>query len=261
MTRRPYAWLMTAALSLLPAVPLPAAAAEDPAPQDRPARRDAAADDAAVPELVADEVPGEARVASESESSEEPAPAKPEPKPAPAPKQSTSQPRARAKQKPGAPGAATTKPSTSRPTKELSAEEMLSQMLKPQAPGSRPLTPLPEVTSGGADESSGPGAVAPAAPVVNVLREGTFLVDRVGRLDRSADGGHAEFVFESDGTALQDPPVVIIPNLKLMQIEDAAANSTRDLRFRISGMVTEYRGRNYVLLEKAVVVPEILERF
>ncbi len=137
----------------------------------------------------------------------------------------------------------------------------MSQMLKPQAPGSRPLSPLPEVASGGPDKTSGAGAVAPAAPVVNVLREGTFLVDRVGRLNRSADASQAELVFESDGTALQDPPLVIIPNLKLMQIEDAAANSTRDLRFRVSGMVTEYRGRNYVLLEKAVVVPEILEKF
>ena len=157
--------------------------------------------------------------------------------------------------------AAATAPTT-KPAKELSAEEMLSQMLKaPEKTGTRPLAPLPEVKSGAPDKTSGKGAVAPAAPVVSVLREGTFLVDRLGRLSRSADGSQAEFAFESDGTALQDPPVVIIPNLKLMQMEDAAANSIRDLKFRVSGMVTEYRGRNHILLEKVVVVPEVLDRF
>jgi hypothetical protein len=139
---------------------------------------------------------------------------------------------------------------------------MLSQMLKPaQQTGQRPLAPLPEVSTGGPDKKSGAGAVAPAAPVVNVLREGTFLVDRIDRLTRSADGSQAEFTFDSDGTALQDPPVVIIPNLKLQQMEDAVTNAIKDPRFRVSGMVTEYRGRNYILLEKVVVMPDILEKF
>jgi hypothetical protein len=139
---------------------------------------------------------------------------------------------------------------------------MLSQMLKaPQQTGNRPLAPLPAPSVGAVDRTSGPGAVAPSAPVVNLLREGTFLVDRVGRLSRNADGSQAEFSFESDGTAMQDPPVVIVPNLKLMQMEDAVANNPRDLRFRVSGSVTEYRGRNYILLEKVVVVPEILDKF
>jgi hypothetical protein len=156
--------------------------------------------------------------------------------------------------------------STSRPTtrsaKDMSPEEMLSQMLKPQSPGQRPLSPLPAVKTGVVDKRSGAGAVAPAAPSVNVLREGTILIDRLGRLTKSADGNQTEFAFESDGTALQDPPVVILPNLKLMQLEDAVnANTTRELRFRVSGTVTEYRGRNYILLDKAVVVPEMLEKY
>jgi hypothetical protein len=29
----------------------------------------------------------------------------------------------------------------------------------------------------------------------------------------------------------------------------------------VSGMVTEYRGRNYILLEKVVVIPDILDKF
>jgi len=159
--------------------------------------------------------------------------------------------------------APTTRPSaTTRAAKDQSAEEMLSQMLKaPQQAGKRPLAPLPTTMGGAVDKKSGKGAVAPSAPVVNVLREGTFLVDRVGRLSRSADGSQAEFVFESDGTSMQDPPLVIIPNLKLQQMEDAVTNAIKDPRFRVSGTLTEYRGRNYILLDKIVVVPDILDKF
>ena len=168
--------------------------------------------------------------------------------------------------KPHAASGPSTRPTTSSATtksaKDQSAEEMLSQMLKaPQQAGKRPLTPLPTTMGGGADKKSGAGAVAPSAPVVNVLREGTFLVDRIGRLSRTAEGSQAEFVFDSDGTAMQDPPLVILPNLKLQQMEDAVTNAIKDPRFRVSGQLTEFRGRNYILLDKVVVVPDILEKF
>lgn len=140
---------------------------------------------------------------------------------------------------------------TTQPAKSKSADQMLDQMLRPSAPTDRPLKPVSDPVP---DRTSGKNAVAPAAPVVNVMREGTFLVDRVGRLTKSADSSRAEFTFESDGKALRDPPVVIIPNLKLMAMEDAIAGNSRDPRFRISGMLTEYRGRNYIMLEKVVVV-------
>jgi hypothetical protein len=142
-----------------------------------------------------------------------------------------------------------------RPAKSLSADEMLSQMLKPPAGADRPLAPVDGPPA--ADRMSGRGAVAPDAPVVSVRREGTFIIDRVGRLTHNADRTQAEFVFESDGRALRDPPVVILPNLKLMVMEDAAGGADRDLRFKVSGMLTEYRGRNYLLLEKVVTVPEV----
>ncbi|MFT3785562.1 MAG: hypothetical protein QM770_05285 [Tepidisphaeraceae bacterium] len=86
------------------------------------------------------------------------------------------------------------------------------------------------------------------------MREGTYRVDRVGRLTR-ADSGW-EFTFESDGKALQDPPVRLLPNLKLQQMEDDLTNANRDLRFQITGMLTEYRGKNYILIEKVIVLSD-----
>jgi hypothetical protein len=150
--------------------------------------------------------------------------------------------------------AQTTQPATTTPA----AEQMMNQML---ASGGG-VKALPSATTGSmVDGTTGKDAIAPGAPTLNVMREGTFIVKRVGRLTRSADGQQMEFTFDSDRKAMKDPPVVILPNLKLMQMENAILGSSRDLRFRVSGVVTEYKGRNYVLLDQVVVVPDIDQQF
>ena len=139
------------------------------------------------------------------------------------------------------------------------ADREMDRLLRPGASAPKPLQPVPDVPT--TDKSSGPAAVAPGAPTVNVLREGTLIVDRVGHLTRSADGQQMEFTFDSDGKAMKDPPLILLPNLKLMAIENELSRSSRDLKFKISGVVTEYRGRNYILLDKVVIVPEANQRF
>ncbi len=139
-----------------------------------------------------------------------------------------------------------------------SAQQVMNELLTPPSPSKA----LPPAGGGGMiDATSGPNAVAPGAPTVNVLREGTFIVNRVGRLTRTADGQQMEFTFDSDGKTMKDPPLLILPNLKLMQMESAVTGSSRDLHFRVSGMITEYRSRNYVLLDKVVVVPDVENQF
>jgi len=140
----------------------------------------------------------------------------------------------------------------SRPASNPSPDDVLGNMLKPRrTSGERELVPTepPAV-----DKKSGPGSVAPNAPALTVLREGTPIINRLGRLSLGADGAPSEFVFESDGQALRDPPLLLIPNLKLMIMEDVARGNTREPRFRVSGVVTEYRGRNYLLLDKVYVI-------
>jgi len=46
--------------------------------------------------------------------------------------------------------------------------------------------------------------------------------------------------------------MVILPNQKLMIMESTIKNASKDLKFQVSGMVTEYNGRNYILLEYVV---------
>ncbi len=150
--------------------------------------------------------------------------------------------------------------STTRPTGK-SAEEMLNQLLKPTGDSAKPLAPTTAAQGGSVDVTSGAAAVAPGAPVVTVMREGTDIVNRVGRLTRGADGDQWEFTFDSDGRTMLDPPVVVLPNLTLMLMESNATGSNRDIRFRVTGEVTEYRGRNYVLLRKASVVSDAEKQF
>lgn len=133
------------------------------------------------------------------------------------------------------------------PSTQPSAGDVLDRLLGPDpAGGPTPLQPTRPRN-------------APAATSGAVIREGSYIVDRTGRLTRSPDGQSWMFAFESEGRSLQEPPLQLLPNLKLMAIEDAARVSGRDLRYRVSGMVTEYRGRNYLLLEKVIVLQD--ERF
>jgi hypothetical protein len=125
--------------------------------------------------------------------------------------------------------------------------------------GGKPMTE--SVPPLAADKTSGGGAVKPNAPVLNVMREGTYLVDRVGRLTRSPDGTQFELTFDSDGRAMRDPPLIVLPGLKLWAMENATTGHNKDPRFRVTGLVTEYRGRNYFLPEKVVAIPDVVQQF
>ena len=142
---------------------------------------------------------------------------------------------------------------------EVPAADLLNQMLKPPGQAPAPLQPI--VFPPPVNNVTGGAAIAPNATTMPITREGTFITDRTGRLTKSQDGTSEEFTFDADGQAMQDPPMVILPNLKLEMMEQAVSGSNRDLKFHITGMVTEYHSRNYLLLERVVVVPDVVQQF
>ncbi len=139
---------------------------------------------------------------------------------------------------------------------QRSAEEMLRQMLQPSTQAAQPLKPLPDEPVP-ADVTGGPNAVAPAATTQPLMIEGSLVLDRIGRLTRCAVPGTWEFTFDSDGRQMTDAPLILLPNKSLSKLEDLWNNSYRDMRLRVSGEVTEYRGRNYLLLQRWVQVPDV----
>lgn len=102
------------------------------------------------------------------------------------------------------------------------------------------------------DAATGKNVTPRAHPMV-LRKEGTYIADRNAQL-RGADDGLSELVFTADRSGLSDPPVLVLPNSFLQQMEEAQTAAGRNLTFRITGMVTEYRDRNYVMVDKFVIV-------
>jgi hypothetical protein len=139
----------------------------------------------------------------------------------------------------------------------MPAEQMLNDMLNIDGPPDLSPPPSPKSQN---DITSGDGAVPPKAPVLTVLPEASQIFDRVCRLNPNSDGEAEQLTLDSDGAALQDPPILALPNLKLMDMERAAGDH-HDTRFRVTGVITEYRGRNYILLQKVVVMADADRQF
>src|SRR5215472_12055185 len=151
----------------------------------------------------------------------------------------------------------TTRPSSGDDMKFMSSDQVFDQMLRPTTNPSRQLPPAKRQPT---EASQGAGSVKPGAPSTPLIREGTYIMDRLGRLTKT-DKGEFEFTFESDGKAMRDPPMFLLPNLKLAQLEEAVTSQARDLKVRVTGRVTEYRGRNYLLLDMVIVPPEVTQQF
>jgi hypothetical protein len=146
-------------------------------------------------------------------------------------------------------------------TQPQSTEKVFDSMLKPvdSSPG-QVLHAIP-ADKMRFDASTVSKSVAPNAPAVNLIRENTTLPPRTGRLSKTADGHDWQFVFDSDGKTLQDPPMIVMPNLNLESMEDAMANGSRDMRFIVSGVIYEYHGRNYLMVQIVKVPADVTQQF
>jgi hypothetical protein len=114
--------------------------------------------------------------------------------------------------------------------------------------------PTTQPTTSVASPSAGPVAPDPTTmPTLAGVKDGTLFPDRVGRLWRAPGGKEIQFIFDVDGNPTKAP---LLPNLELMRLENAAAQDGWDEKFHASGRITEYKGRNYILLEHASRVSE-----
>jgi len=98
-------------------------------------------------------------------------------------------------------------------------------------------------------------SIAPAA-VREQLNEdrGEMRIDRLVTIFPDEAGEWWEARFESDNT-LQDQPMRLLPCRKLREAERlVAARKQKTLRLRITGQITQYKGRRYLLLRK--LLPE-----
>jgi hypothetical protein len=127
-------------------------------------------------------------------------------------------------------------------------ETLLRNMLEPSGNGT---TGAPTV-GGAAVVTATPSIVphtpgiAPKQPAVSRIREGDSITKRLGRLVKDEKTGQWLFAFEADGKVMQDPPMGLIPCRMLQEMEAATLDGTKPIKFTVSGIVTEYRNKNYL---------------
>jgi hypothetical protein len=142
-----------------------------------------------------------------------------------------------------------TQPAEPTEPRGVEADKMLDQLLRSQPGTARSIRPMAPETEK-IDVASTRQAVAPTASAMPLKREGNMISHRVARLQRTADKQGWELHFESDGKTMLDPPMIVLPSIELAKMENQLQQSSRDLRFIVTGMITEYHGRNYLLVEK-----------
>ncbi|MBM4017676.1 MAG: hypothetical protein FJ288_05005 [Planctomycetes bacterium] len=143
------------------------------------------------------------------------------------------------------------KPPPAPPAKPAGAEPA-----KPSAPGAvTPPPPVPDVEIPPIPEvgddpfKPGPGPVRKKK--ADVIDEGKRLFDREGRLEVDPLG-RPLFIFDGG-----EKPMPVLENAVREMLEAATDHGKRKARWRISGIVTVYEGRNFILITRATrILPE-----
>lgn len=108
-------------------------------------------------------------------------------------------------------------------------------------------------TSGGVSTApvASPSGAPEARSTGRLMREGSFITTRKGRMTRSGAGptGGDEwlFAFDGDASGKVDPPMVIMPCMNLAAMEKLVEKGGDSVSFSLSGQVFLYKGRNYLL--------------
>ncbi len=135
-----------------------------------------------------------------------------------------------------------------RPTPKPGSAADVAERLLSQRPGRPVLTPVEDPTPS-ADE--GESVAPPAQGRTLPPGRGRMVVDRLVRIEPGSAKKWMRAVFEADNT-LREPPMRMLP-CRLLDDAERLARSARlagGLRLRVSGEMTFYKGRRYLLLRK-----------
>lgn len=142
---------------------------------------------------------------------------------------------------------APSKPATGEPSPQDVMKSLENDAMK-KAPAPPVAAPSGTPSSGAGTVSVGPGGTpgTSVGPGAKLLREGSFLASRRGRMVRSSEGAWL-FVFDSDSSTKAEPPMTMMPCLNLQAMEKLAERGGDALSYTVSGQVFVYKNRNYLL--------------
>ena len=121
--------------------------------------------------------------------------------------------------------------------------QMESLLTRPEGAASTPGDPSVGPVAEGVHPDAGADVPVVAAP----RQEGSYLVERRGRVVGGQNGGPVLFTFSADGAQADDPPVVLMPCGLLEELENDVRRADVPPEFALSGRVYAYRGVNHVL--------------
>lgn len=139
---------------------------------------------------------------------------------------------------------------TTRPD-ETSPEDIAEELLK-ERPG-KPV--LIERKDNRPQEETPSVAPKPDQPLIETDRP-ELVVDRLVTVDRAGEGRWLEVNFVGDNT-LREPPLKLLPCKLLHRAEAIADQPLQTVTLRVSGKITKYKGRRYLLLRKVIRVRDM----
>ncbi len=109
------------------------------------------------------------------------------------------------------------------------------------------------VDSAGGDEAKVEPGKKPEPVEKPAIRLDTILADRTAKLIKQ-DGGLPVFVLDALGLSGDEGTMLVLPCEVLELTELRIAAALNPMRFRIAGIKTNFKGKNYLLLQKATRV-------
>jgi len=151
-------------------------------------------------------------------------------------------------------------PTTQAGNTSPSAQSVLDKLIvdKPRATTTPAIKTTPTTTTTSTARLPAIEAVAPNEPKAVRLHDGDVL-QGTGRLIKDEKNNSYIFAFDSDGKQMYDPPVALLPCHRLETMEEAASKGARTIKFKISGEITEYQGKNYLHLRDWRVIRDLNE--
>jgi len=155
--------------------------------------------------------------------------------------------------------------SASQPDQQQSSDEVMRQLLEQRGnqsaapdsenapsgrrPDSQPSQASPPPAGLGGDQSV--LGIAPGQSQnqdqAELLREGSFIVNRRGHLARAEDSSRLLFVFAADKKDSPERPMMLQACRTLESMEQIVQKRGKSISFIVSGQVHTYRGRNYLM--------------
>lgn len=132
---------------------------------------------------------------------------------------------------------------------EITSDDVLVELYE-DSPG-EPVLPPSAAPYEDRDQSE---SVAPADEDAKVYHpgRGNMVVDRIIIVMPTGEGKWMEAAFESDNTG-NEPPLRLLPSSMLAEAERLTAIKPMEaVRFHVSGEITEYKSRRYLLIRKLI---------